>query len=291
MSESRDTVVAADRDEGGTRVNELRRNVEDTRDSLAESLSTLKARLSPSEMLASTKISVQQGVRRTVNEAAQELREGSERLTRAIRQQPGWAALATAAAASTVWYFSREPTHRSKRGVRRAQPQPHEAAATATAKHARRTSGWGTGVASGALATVAVAALASRRQRGGILPTSRPEGPWGRTAAAGIGRSAGVIRERARGFASDASRAVSGLDASTAASVGSAVGILVAFFFPASAWERKVAARAQQSITRAVKRTVHERTEQAQRTLMPAVSAMLGRAAAGQSRSRPTQEG
>ena len=124
MSEPRDPVgVAVERDEGATRVNELRRNVEDTRDSLAESLSTLKAKLSPSEMLASTKTSVQEGVRRTVHEAAQEVREGSERLTRAIQEQPGWAALATAAAASTMWYFSREPRHRSTRGVRRTQPQ------------------------------------------------------------------------------------------------------------------------------------------------------------------------
>ena len=196
MSGSPDTVGAAvDRDEGRACVDELLRNVEDTRDSLADSLSTLKSRLSPREMLASTTSSVRDGVRRAVNEAAREVRDGGERLTRAIQAQPGWAAVATTAAATAIWYLSREPRARSK----------------STALHAPR------------------AARASRA------------------------------------------------DVSTTAFLGSTVGILAALLVAPGEWERRVTARAQRSIRRALLRTVREGTEEAQRALVPAVSAILQR--------------
>ncbi len=288
MSTSGDaTSAAAERDDATSRVHELRRSVEDTRENLAGSLSTLKARLSPSEMLASTKSTVRESVRRSVNEAAREVQQGGRRLTRTMQEQPGWAALATVTAGSAIWYFSRDPRSRRSPAVRRPVNDSVRAL-TDAAPSAKRNGKWSVGLASTTAAAVVTAALASRRDLFTDTASARDSASeWGREVAGRASRTTAAVRGQARDLASRASRAASDVashvDAGVAVTVGSALGVLAALLLPKSDWERDAVRRARQNIGGALERSWREGAEQARRTLLPAVAAAFSRSPQGAS--------
>jgi hypothetical protein len=265
--------------EGPTHVRALRRNVEATRDHLAESLTTLKWKLTPSEMIASTRSTVETKVRRTMDDAAREVQEGGRRVARVVQAEPGFAAMVAAGAVSAVWFLTQRRSVRRQRLPRR----PLDDSVTAvTRPSTRRATGWQAGVASAVTTALATAVIAATRRRDAFDSRDPLTPGWGGRAAAGAGRAtasaeraAGTLRRGATALAQNVVSTTSSLDAGVTASIGVVAGVLAAMLLPASEWEREMFARAQRTMRDAAVRAFREGGQHAQRALLPAALAIV----------------
>ena len=341
------------REEATPDVERLRREAEDARAELADSLQELKTRLSPSEMLAQTRTSVQEYAEHATASLAAEFRRRAEDVrgqvvrrgrdaTRAIQQQPAAMAAVTAAAAGVVWYFSRErgphsgnghqsgvgrwsassrnapvappPRAGSVTSRREAGVSPATAAASgaydprrddvpggpgrATATDVTRAEGqegtrarekasshagrrvpaaWTTGAAA-AIVTTAVLA-----RRAGVAPSpgAGPSPRWeqakqsARNTAAQATDATKAVARRLQAAAGSVSAAPSRLDAGAAAMIGTVLGLAAAMWLPRSEAEVRWSQRAQQSVRRSLISAGRRATDQAQRSFVPALAALL----------------
>ena len=323
-------------------VAQLRREAEDARAELADSLHELRTRLSPSEVLAQTKTSVQTLTEHATATVAAQVKRGAEDLKQqvalrsqqavhAVQDRPATVAATTAAAAGVFWFLSRDKAgngHRRNGTARwssRARPYrgaavdplpstagdvpgglPSSARAPApfdpadstphdesrvmdeqdpkgptTGRQWRhmRPGPFTTGAAAALVTTAVLARRASSNQARRSGEHSQAHWEQAQAVARGtVDRTSERAREaarRARGVVGRIAAGPGTLHAGPAAAVGAAIGIVAALWLPRTRRELQWSKQVQQSMTRSVSSATRRVVDQAKRSALPTLAALL----------------